>query len=112
MVRVFIELWNARPEWLELSREERAAYMKEVREGLADMREGGIEVLGWGSVDPRAGHESGYGFYALYRMRNREQVNAFEEAVEKAGWYRYFEQINISGELEDAHVVIDRLIEA
>jgi hypothetical protein len=111
-MRVFVELWNARPEWLELSREERAAYMQKVREGLAAMREGGIEVLGWGSVDPETGHKAGYGFYAVYRVQDRDQVKAFEEAVEGAGWYGYFEQINASGELEDPHAVIDRLIEA
>lgn len=111
-MQVFIELWNAKREWFELSREERAAYMQNVREGLAAMREGGIEVLGWGTVDPETDRKAGYDFYAVYRMQNRVQVDAFEEAVEGDGWYDYFEQINVSGELEDAHTVIDRLIEA
>ena len=110
-MHVFIELWNAKPKWLELSSGERAAYMQNVREALAAMQEGGIEILGWGSVDPEISHRAGYDFYAVYRLQNKEQVRAFEEAVEGAGWYDFFEQINTSGELEDAHTVIERLIE-
>jgi len=59
--------------------------MENVREALAAMQKGGIEVMGWGSVDPEISHRAGYDFYAVYRLQNKEQVRAFEEAVEEAG---------------------------
>lgn len=110
-MNVYVELWNTKPEWKQLSREEREEYMQNVREGLAAMREGGIEVLGWGSVNSETDHRADYDFYALYRMKNEDQVRGFEEAIEQAGWYGYFEQVNVSGALEDPHAVITRLIE-
>lgn len=110
-MNVYVELWNAKPEWKQLSREEREEYMQNVRAGLADMRENGIEVLGWGSVNPETDQRADYDFYAVYRMENEDQVRGFEGAVRLAGWYDYFEQVNASGALEDPHAVMDRLVE-
>lgn len=110
-MQLFIELWSTKPAWLALSQEERAVYMQNVREALEAMQEGGIEILGWGAVDPATGHTADYNFFAVYRMQNPEQAAAFEAAVAAAGWYEFFEQINACGELVDAHTVIDRLID-
>ncbi len=32
-------------------------------------------------------------------MPHKELINQLEEAVEQAGWHKYFEQVNASGEI-------------
>jgi len=38
-------------------------------------------------------------------------VKEFEKVVEAAGWYNYFDQVNVSGEAQTAQEIIGKMVE-
>lgn len=110
-MHVFVELWNARPEWLALSRQERGDYMQQVGNGMQELARAGIEVICWAANDPETPHRCGYQFVAVWKMPDDKAVRLFEETVEQAGWYDYFEQVNARGRLSSPEEIIGRILE-
>lgn len=109
-MKVFVEPWSAERAWLALPQEECEAYTRGVSGRLAGLEESGVEVLAWGAVEPETTHQAGHDFYAVHRMRDRDQVAASEQAVEGAGWYDRFEQTLVcGGAKEPPRTVMDRL---
>lgn len=104
---IAFEIWNAKPAFLAASPEEREQIFAGVREGIAQMAAAGITPLGWGRIDPSEDHPSGYDWFAAWTIHSAELVEAFFAGVAAAGWYDWFEQINVSGELRPVAEVID-----
>lgn len=71
----------------------------------------GAELVGAGAADPETSRDAGYDFYSIWKFPNRDVVRMFESGIEDDGWYRYFEQINASGELVELDALIQRVIE-
>ena len=94
---LYVELWKARPAWLELAQGERKAWMDKLLAGLQQQLQSGVEVVGFASNDGETPYPSGYDFFAAWRMPNKEAAERFEGFVERAGWHEYFEQVNARG---------------
>jgi hypothetical protein len=109
-MHIFVELWNARPEWLALSDEERGNYMQQVGAGMGELAKAGIEVVTWAVNDPDTSHRCGYEYLAVWKMPDSKAVKLFEETVEQAGWYNYFEQVNAGGAMSTPEEIIGRLM--
>lgn len=109
-MHIFVELWNARPEWLALSEEERGSYMQQVGAGMGELAKAGIEVVCWAVNDPDTSHRCGYQYIAVWKMPDASAVKLFEETVEQAGWYNYFEQVNARGRLATPEDVIGHIM--
>jgi len=109
-MHIFVELWNPRPEWLALSEKERGDYMQQVGAGMGELAAAGIEVVGWAVNDPDTSHRYGYQYLAVWKMPDASRVRLFEETVEQAGWYNYFEQVNARGTLATPEEVIGRIM--
>ncbi len=76
-------------------------------EGLA---KAGVEIVGWGVNDPETPYRGDYRYLAVWKIPDRELVQQFEETVEQGGWHKYFEQINVRGEILTPGTVIGNMI--
>jgi hypothetical protein len=110
-MHVYIELFKAKSAWLELSAEQRAAYMQKAGSSMQGALDAGAELLGVGAADPETSHDAGYDYYAIWRLPDRDVVQMFEKGIEDDDWYAYFEQINASGELVEFDALIQRVIQ-
>jgi hypothetical protein len=96
---VFIECWKARQEWLDLDKETRAAYMSELGKGIDSLIQAGVEIVSWSINQPDTSHKAPYDYFAVWKFPNQEMVKGFEQIVQQSGWYNYFDQVNLSGEV-------------
>ena len=90
---LYIELWNA------LSQQEREEYMSQLAPAIEGLIKSGVEIVGWGFNDPQLPHRGNYRYLSVWKIPDKKLVEQFEEGVEQAGWHKYFEQINLRGEL-------------
>jgi hypothetical protein len=97
----YIELFKAKDASLELSPEQRGAYVQQVGSSMQGVLDAGAELVGSGAADPGTSHRAGFDFFAVWRLPDADVVQAFEQGIERDNWYDYFEQVNASGELVD-----------
>jgi hypothetical protein len=79
-MKFYVEAWSAKQAWLDLSAEERGAYM--------------------GQVD----------FFAVWKFPTDELAKSFEALVTGAGWYNYFTQVNLKGNAGGPEEIIGKMI--
>lgn len=104
---VVVESWRAKPEFLALEPAQREALFDEVKKAMGEMAAGGIETLGWGNVDGTdEPHGSGHDWFAVWTMPNAAAGQAFLAGVKASGWYDWFEQTNVVGELRPAQDIM------
>lgn len=94
----FLELWKPRTRWLEMDRDERAAYVEEIAPHIEELLEAGVELLAMGPNRDDLDHRGPYPFWAVWRIPDEELLERFQRAVREDGFYDYFEQINAGGE--------------
>lgn len=109
-MHLYIELWNAKDAWLDLSEAERRKYVEQVGPGIGQLQEAGVELIGFARNDEETPHRAGYRYLAAWTMPGREQVELLEGILEEAGWHQYFEQVNARGELVEPQVVLGDMI--
>lgn len=107
---LYVEQWNVTQKWMELSKEERRAYMDKVGEAINDLQKAGIENLGWAMNDEHTPYRSDYRYMALWKVPSLEVVEQFEKGVEEAKWHKYFSQVNSRGKIIPLNEAIDFLV--
>jgi len=106
-MHVFLELWNPKPTWHSLSAADRQSLMGRLGQATTPIAQaGGIEVLGWGKADSKVDHSEGHQYFAVWRSPTREALDQMREVILKGGWYDYFDQVNVVGELRTPDAVI------
>jgi hypothetical protein len=110
-VHLYIELFKAKDAWLQLSPEQRGAYVQQVGSTMQGVLDAGAELVGGGAAEPSTSHHAGYDFFAVWKLPDADVVRAFEDGIERDNWYDYFEQVNASGELADFESVARRVME-
>lgn len=108
---LYVELWKFRPAWLELSPDDRKAWMDKLLHGLQQQLESGVEPIGLVTNDNDTPHSSGYDFLAVWRMPNKEIAVRFENFVEASGLHEYYEQVNTRGEMAEMDAVVAALLD-
>ena len=106
-----VEIWNVKQAWLDLSLDERGAYMNQVGNAITDLVSQGVEVLTWSNNDPSTANRIDENYFAIWTFPNQNLADVFLETVEKAGWYNYFEQVNLMGAKASVEEVIGQLIQ-
>ena len=106
MLQIFIELYNYRPAWAKLSESERTDFVKKVVEAVKGLKSAGVDVVGYGMNSPETDRRAPYDFFCAYRVPNVEFRREFERQITASGWYDYFEQVNVSGDIEDFEAVL------
>lgn len=97
MQQLFVEMYNYKPKWIELSVPEREAFVDAVTGVLAGLQADGVEILGYAVNDPATDRRAPFDFFCVYRVPNAEMQRGFEAGIAASGWYDYFEQVNLSG---------------
>lgn len=109
---VLTEIWNANPSWFALSQEERKAFFDEkINPILMGEVEGGAEVLGCAVNDNTGSERMDYQFMAIWKFPNKESSDQLEKAAKDAGFLKYFDQVNFSGNLIPPPALNEKIIE-
>ena len=106
----FVEYWNVKPAWHALSTQARAEYMEQVGAAIQGLIEQGVQVLTWSKNDENTAQKANYDYFAIWGFPNQATADHFQALVEGAGWYNYFEQVNMMGAADTAENVIGQLI--
>ena len=109
-MKMYLELWNATPAWKELSQEERGNYMGQLGPAIQQLMESGVEIISWGFNDADTFKRAGYDFFAVWKFPDEQTAQGFEKMVEGAGWYTYFEQVNVMGDASTPQDIIGKMI--
>ena len=110
-MQTFIELWSAKESWLKMTGEERSNYLTQIGPALQGLLEKGVEIICWSNNEKDTTHRADYDFFAVWKFPTIEIQKEFEALVEAAGWYNYFRQENVSGELSTPDAIIGKMIE-
>ncbi|MFE5085975.1 DUF6616 family protein [Streptomyces mirabilis] len=102
---VVVETWTPKPAFFAADEKARNDLFTGIQEAMKQLAEIGFVTLGWGRVEPAA-HSASYEWFAIWQAPSREVADAFLSGVESSGWYTYFEQTNVVGELRPAEAVI------
>ncbi|MEL7146863.1 MAG: DUF6616 family protein [Bacteroidota bacterium] len=106
----FVEMWNAKPEWLALSPEERGNYMNQIGPHIQGLIEKGVQVLTWSENEKGTDKRANFDYFAIWTFPDQAIANEFQQLVDGAGWYQYFEQVNAGGKVDTAEGVISKLV--
>ncbi|REJ77854.1 MAG: hypothetical protein DWQ47_15950 [Acidobacteria bacterium] len=107
---IYVELWKFRQKWLDLSAEDRNAWMSELGVTIQQLLGEGVEAVGFAINDEDTPHTSGFDYLAIWKMPDKEMVKKFERAVEESGLHDYYEQVNTRGEQLDLNEVVADLL--
>ncbi len=107
---LYVEQWNVTQKWMELSKEDRRAYMNKVGEAINDLKKAGVENLGWAMNDEHTPYRSEYRYMAVWKLPTLEDVKRLEQSIEEAGWHKYFSQVNSRGKFIPLNEAIDFLV--
>ncbi|MBZ9731150.1 nuclear transport factor 2 family protein [Salegentibacter sp. JZCK2] len=107
---LYVELWNPKQAWLDLSTEERQSFFSKVGGEIEKLTGAGVEVLGFAVNDKETPNRSDHKYIAVWKMPSKDHVEMLENSVSQAGWYDYFEQVNARGELISPPAVLEDMI--
>ena len=109
-MKTYIEIWKAKQTWLDLSKEARGEYMTQLGPAIQGLVESGVKIISWGTNDAGTFRKANYDFFGVWEFPDQAAVESFEKLVEGAGWYNYFEQVNICGNATTPDQVIGQMI--
>lgn len=97
MQQIFVEMYNYKQNWIDLTVPEREAFIGTVASALGELQTAGVEVLGYAVNDPATDHRAPYDFFCVYPVPDVGTQRTFEAGIAASGWYEYFDQVNLSG---------------
>jgi hypothetical protein len=109
-MKIFIELWKAKDTWKQLPVSERQAYVAQIGPVMEDLMKKGVVIEAWGINEDETPFAADFDFFAVTKLPNQELLDQFETIVEGAGWYNYFDQINVSGSPMTPEEVIGKML--
>ena len=109
-MKYYIEAWNAKQTWLDLSQQERGTYIAQLGPAIQQLTEQGVEIITWGINDEDTDTRVAYDFFAVWKFPSNETAKNFEELVHNAGWYSYFDQVNMKGSPASPQDVLGHII--
>lgn len=110
-MKVFIELWKAKDAWKALPISDRQEYVAQIGPVMQDLMDKGAVIEAWGLNEDETAFKADYDFFAVTKLPSEALLKEFQDIVEAAGWYAYFDQVNLSGSLMTPHEVIGKMLE-
>jgi hypothetical protein len=110
-MKIFIELWKAKDAWKQLSLSERQEYVAQIGPVMENLMKKGVVIEAWGINEDETPFASEYDYFAVTKLPSQELLAEFEAIVEGAGWYNYFDQVNVSGSPMTPEEVIGKMLE-
>lgn len=109
-MKIFIELWKAKDAWKNLPVADRQNYMAQIGPVMEDLIKKGVVIEAWGINEDITPYVAEYDFFAVTKLPSQELLDEFEAIVEGAGWYNYFDQVNVSGSAMTPEEVIGKML--
>ena len=109
-MKIFIELWKAKDAWKNLPISDRQEYVAQIGPVMEDLIKKGVVIEAWGINDDKTPFVADYDFFAVTKLPTQELLDEFEAIVEGAGWYNYFDQVNVSGSAMTPDEVIGKML--
>lgn len=94
---LYVELWKPKPEWDNLSREQREEFLAMLAPGVHRMKGLKAELVGFAVCDEDTPMDAAYRYLAVWKMPNLGHVHMLEKAVRDEGWANYFHITNARG---------------
>ncbi|WZL90576.1 DUF6616 family protein [Salinimicrobium sp. 3283s] len=107
---LYVEQWNVTKDWMDLSKEDRRAYMNKVKDAIDKMSGAGVENVGWAMNDEHTPYRSDYRYFAIWKVNDPDTIEQFEKGIEEADWHKYFSQVNTRGKLIPLNEAMDFLV--
>ncbi len=107
----FIEMWTPTAAWLALSSVERVDYVQKVAAATKALIDQGVEILTWSVSEQDISQPGPHEYFAIWKFPTQELSESFQTTVEQAGWYNYFDQVNLQGKQDTAQNVLSHLTE-
>lgn len=108
---LYIEMWNVTQKWMKLSKEDRRKVLDQMEERVADLKDRGVDNIGWARNDEHTPYRSDYRYMTVWKMPSKDEVELLEKNLKTVGWYDYFSQANSRGELLTRKEAIDYMID-
>jgi hypothetical protein len=106
-MKYFIELFTPTQAWLDLSKEERAAYLTHVNDSSKGLMNQGVVIISMSENDQDTLHRAGYNFFVIWTIPTDELADAVQKLMVSEGWFNYFDQLNLKGDSAD---IFEKLI--
>ena len=101
-----VVLWTPKLAWLDLSPEERGTYVGSIGPAMQKHAAMGIDITVMATNDADTDHRAPYSYFSIVQSPDEAAAKAFEADVRAAGWYDYFDQVNVRGVARSAEEVI------
>lgn len=97
---ILTEIWKAKPSWYKLSAEERTEFFNNnINPVLMGTLENGAKILGTAVNNNTGTEKMDYQFMAVWTFPDKESSDQLEKAAKDAGFLKYFDQVNFSGNI-------------
>ncbi|MFG2884561.1 DUF6616 family protein [Streptomyces sp. NPDC048297] len=103
---VVVETWTPKQAFLAADEETRQALFAGIQDAMKQLAAVDVVTLGWGRTDEAVQNGTEYQWFAVWQAPSKALVDGFLDGVDRSGWYTYFEQTNIVGELRSADAVM------
>ena len=106
-MKYFIEMFSAKQSWLDLTKEEKSAYLTQVNESSKPLMDQWVAITSMNENDQDTIQRAGYSFFVIWTMPTDELADAVQKLMLTEGWFNYFDQLNLKGGAAD---IFDKLI--
>lgn len=105
-MHMLIEIWSAKPAWYALPVAARQAFVDSVLKDVAPLMQAGLRVCGSGFACNDLPNSLPCQYFAVWEAPDAALVATFARTIRDAGWFDYFDQLNIGG----AFAVLDDVL--
>lgn len=95
-MQTLIIMWEPNDKWRGLTEAKQKDYLLSLDAAVNEARSQGVMTLGWSRIDRSLRRAPAAGFVGVFAMSDAQQIHEFEKYVEQAGWYDYFDSVNVS----------------
>ena len=108
---ILTEIWKAKPTWEALTAEERREFFeKKIHPVLGKAIQEGAEIIGTAVNNNTGPERMDYQFMAVWRFPDKESSDRLEQAAKEAGFLKYFDQVNFSGNIIPPQVLDEHMV--
>ena len=109
-MKQLFEIWSKKPAWDGLNAADQQAYIDGILGKVGPLMEAGLKLVASGLIETQLPNSLPYQYYAFWESDEAALVSQFAETLRDAGWFTYFDQLNIAGRAEPLPGVLEKHI--
>jgi len=96
---MLVEIWQPNERWHALTGDEKRTFLTAIDGAANAARDAGMDIIGWGALDRAVSNPAEPCFCGVFFVDSREALHDVDGAIRAAGWYEYFDHVNVAAEL-------------